>query len=179
MQTTTGIVVGQTDIERNVTEFLGIPFAKPPVGNLRWRAPQPAEPWAGERECFEYGPICHAVNHLSPFPDPDHPMSEDCLTINVVVPRAADGQWNDKAKHPVLVYIHGGGFVMGSARHKLISPDPWRLATESKAIYVSFNYRLGPLGFLALEELTQESGTSGVIILFVFFFKMRRLFVSC
>lgn len=127
-----------------LTIFKGIPFAAPPVGELRWKAPQPVQPWEGIRQTTDYaqGPIQG---------QPSEEYSEDCLYLNVWTPaKTAD------EKLPVLVWIYGGGFISGSTGHP--GHDCEALArTDDGVILASINYRVGQLGFLALPELTAES----------------------
>lgn len=131
-------------VETNgMVQFLGIPYAAPPVGDLRWRAPQPVKPWQGVRQATEYGPICRQNGALK------SPQSEDCLTLDVSAPisKAAHG-------YPVLVWIHGGGLTVGSGRD-------WGLYDKSLVdkgiIRVNINYRLGVFGFFAHPELSAEA----------------------
>jgi len=130
--------------------FRGIPYAAPPVGAQRWRAPEAVEPWEGVRPATEFGAACPQsplIAMLSGEPLPA--TSEDCLTLNVWTP-AADAE----AKLPVLVWIHGGGFVGGWAHQRLY--DGAAFATRG-VVFVSIQYRLGPLGYLALPELEEEA----------------------
>lgn len=128
-----------------VLSFKGIPFAAPPVGELRWRSPQPVRPWAGVRDASTYGHDCMQI----PFPSDAAPLgttpAEDCLTLNVWRP-AAPGK-----KLPVIVWIYGGGFVNGGS-----SPDVYDGAAFARKglVFVSFNYRLGRFGFFAHPALT-------------------------
>ncbi|GAA4601869.1 carboxylesterase family protein [Actinoallomurus liliacearum] len=147
--TDSGLVAGIQGRDRSVTVFRGIPYAAPPVGDLRWRPPRPAEPWEGVREAHAFGPVC---------PQPpsgelvglDLPMSEDCLSLNVWT-----GATSPPEKRPVLVWIYGGGFRLGTGA----SPryDGENLARKGLVV-VTFNYRLGAFGFLATPELSEESG---------------------
>jgi para-nitrobenzyl esterase len=132
-----------------VAAWKGIPFAKPPVGDLRWRPPVPAPDWQGVRDAAAFGSAC-----LQPAPDPKGlysngmaPTSEDCLTLNVWAPAGA-------RKLPVMVWIHGGALVGGSGSETLY--DGAKLARHG-IIFVSINYRLGLLGFLAHPALSAES----------------------
>jgi len=133
--------------------FKGIPYAAPPVGALRFRPPRPVEPWTGERDATEYGPI--AVQNPSPleqmFGAQQQEMSEDCLTLNVWTPGCDDG------RRPVMVWIHGGAFIGGSGS------TPWydgtSFATNGDVVLVTINYRLGALGFLHVEG----NGNNGIL----------------
>ncbi|MBC5783696.1 carboxylesterase family protein [Ramlibacter sp. USB13] len=132
--------------------FLGIPFAAPPVGALRWRAPQPVQAWTGLRDALAFGP------DFPQAPDPHFRagrQDEDCLYLNVWTPTLAAG-----AKLPVLVWFFGGGFSSGSGSD--VRTDGARLAAEG-AVVVSVNYRCGLFGFLAHPALSAESehGVSG------------------
>ena len=144
-QTTAGTVRG-TSIGAigggDVRSFKGIPFAAPPVGALRWKAPQPPAPWSGVRDATAFGPEC-----AQPAP-PGTPNSEDCLTLNVWTPAAAG------AHLPVMVYIYGGGFAVGAASSPTF--DGTALARHG-VVLVTFNYRLNVFGFLAHPALTAES----------------------
>lgn len=140
--------------EGNINVFKGIPFAAPPVGDLRWKAPQPVKPWSGVKDCIQFAaspvqgePIpfmCWSEEFLIP----KKPIDEDCLYLNV---------WakNTAAKKPVLVYIYGGGFRSGGAGCAIY--DGKEMA-EKDVVFVSINYRVGVFGFLAHPELTKESG---------------------
>ena len=153
VDTSAGRVQGLTAGALNV--FKGIPYAAPPVGALRWKAPETMPAWSGIREATEFGPAC-----VQPKPKLSNiyegkpvPMSEDCLTLNVWAPR-------DARNAPVFVWIYGGALWGGSNRDPLY--DGAHLA-ERGVIVVSINYRLGPLGWLALPALSAESpsGVSG------------------
>jgi para-nitrobenzyl esterase len=132
-----------------VIAFKGVPYAAPPVGDLRWRPPQPAAKWQGVRDASQHGAIC-----MQKMPNPDngigqYPASEDCLTLGV---------WTTKldrnAKQPVMVWIHGGGFVNGSGSADLY--DGSQLAKRG-VVLVSINYRLGRFGSFAHPLLTKEA----------------------
>jgi para-nitrobenzyl esterase len=139
--------------------FAAIPYAAPPVGPLRFRAPQPPQEWHGVRPASDFGPV--AIQGQQP-PSPtahfgSYPMSEDCLTLNVWTPELGD------ARLPVSVYIHGGGLVALSGRDPMWHGDTF--ATEG-IVHVTINYRLGVFGFLSLGELVaglEESGTNGLL----------------
>ncbi len=130
--------------------FFGIPYAQPPVGELRWRPPVPLAKWSGVRPASDFGPACfQPVSKIASVytPAAPLPMSEDCLTLNVWAPAHA-------AKAPVFVWIHGGALVTGSSREQMY--DGRKLA-ERGIVVVSINYRLGVLGWLAHPELSPEN----------------------
>ena len=126
----------------DVNTFLGVPFAAPPVGNLRWRPPQPVVPWHGVKEAQAFAPACAQTAPWVP-----NPKSEDCLHLNVWTPAQAQ-------KLPVIVRIHGGGFYGGTAAMPMF--DGGALARRG-VVVVTINYRLGIFGFFAHPELTAES----------------------
>jgi para-nitrobenzyl esterase len=153
VRTEAGLVRGT--LEEGVRVYRGIPYAAPPVGDLRWRPPRPPVPWEGVRDCTEFGPACPQPEMRGRYRSAGGEQSEDCLTLNVWTPaEAATGPL------PVLVWIHGGGMTIGSGsmRHY----DGRRLASRG-AVLVTFNYRLGPFGFFAHPLLSAESeeGVSG------------------
>ena len=139
------------EAEGGVLAFRGIPFAKPPVGDLRWRAPEPPEPWSEVRDATAFGPC--AIQSTIPGTVGDligiatHETSEDCLYLNVWTP-ALD---NDNAKRPVMVWIHGGGNTVGAGSQPRVNGS--RLARVGDVVVVTINYRLGALGFLHAPEL--------------------------
>jgi len=142
IETTSGKLAGR--VEPGVARFLGIPYARPPVGERRFRPPQPLEPWAGVREAAEFGGSAPQTD-LSSSAIPGMsvgPQSEDCLYLNVWTVRPV------LAKRPVLVWIHGGGFTVGSGSQGMY--DPSALVRRSDVVVVTLNYRLGALGFLYL-----------------------------
>ncbi len=149
-----GQIRGKVDsVERRVRAYLGIPFAQPPVGKLRWRPPQPVEPWDGVRDCTKFGPSCPQPPGTI-IPDVRGAKSEDCMYLNVwTAANAGD-------KRPVMVWIHGGGFTIGSGAQSIFNG---RHFAASGAVLVTLNYRLGPFGFLAHPALSAESrhGVSG------------------
>ena len=140
-----GAVTGVT--AEGAASFKGIPYAAPPVGAGRWSAPAPVQPWKAPRDAAAYGPDC-MQNPLPGIQPGSRPMSEDCLTLNVWTPKPAK-----EAKLPVMVWIHGGGFVGGSGT--LPETDGAALARRDVVI-VSFNYRLGRFGFFAHPALGQD-----------------------
>jgi para-nitrobenzyl esterase len=141
----------ETDVAGTaVASWKGIPFAKPPIGGLRFRAPQAAEPWTGVRDATRYGSPCIQLPFFSSINAPIV-GSEDCLTLNVWSPAA------DEHKRPVLLWIHGGGWVMGTSAQY----DGSLLAARGDVVVVTINYRLGPWGFLYLNDLpAQATGAS-------------------
>jgi para-nitrobenzyl esterase len=152
VKVTGGNVEGQ--IIDNLSIFKGIPFAAPPVGALRWKAPQPVQSWKGIKQATEFGP--------SPMQDGPRPAywgvpanrGEDCLYLNVWTPAKKGGEGL-----PVMVWIYGGSFVLGSAAQAVY--DGAHLARMG-VVLVTFNYRVGPFGFLAHPELSGEgTGVSG------------------
>ncbi len=124
-------------------QFLGIPFAQPPVGTLRWQAPHPAAPWATTLDATKPGNECPQIVPVVNA----YAGNEDCLDLNVYAPVSVP-----TTPRPVMVWIYGGGFTVGSAGDDNVS----NYAANGNAISVSFNYRLGPLGFLALPALAAE-----------------------
>ena len=150
-----GMVHGVSTPDTSVVVFKGIPFAAPPVGDLRWRAPRPAAPWEGVRKAAEFSPACiqDPVRSLGPWTEEymhQGDYSEDCLYLNVwTAARSA------RERRPVLVWIYGGAFTGGSTAVALYDGEP--LARKGLVV-VSMNYRVGLLGFLAHPELTRESG---------------------
>jgi para-nitrobenzyl esterase len=146
----TGIIEGKAGAEEGIRAFLGIPFAAPPVGDLRWREPRPVAPWEGVREATQFGPRPMQGSIYSDMVFRDDGPSEDCLYLNVWTPaKSAD------AKLPVMVWIYGGGFHAGGSSEP--RQDGGHLATKG-VVVVSMNYRLGVFGFFSHPGLTAESG---------------------
>jgi para-nitrobenzyl esterase len=154
--TENGQVRGLPAADPRITSFKGIPFAAPPVGENRWRAPQPAENWQGVRDCFEFAPISvqdtpgigDDIYCREWHVDPDIPMSEDCLYLNVWTnAKSAD------ERKPVLVWFFGGAFQWGYTAE--MEFDGERLARRD-IVVVTVNYRLGAFGFLCHPQLTKE-----------------------
>jgi para-nitrobenzyl esterase len=132
----------QGSVQGDVTSFKGIPFAAPPIGSLRWRAPQPVVKWPGIRLATAFGASCvQAKNDL----DGGNAHSEDCLTANVWTKRSRAHR-----RLPVMVWIYGGGFVVGSSASPFYNGAPF---VGKGVVLVSFNYRLGRFGFLAHPAL--------------------------
>jgi para-nitrobenzyl esterase len=132
-----------------ITSFKGIPFAAPPVGNLRWRAPQPVRPWTGIRQADQFGPECMQATFRRPGAPPGPVPSEDCLYLNVWT-----GAKSADARLPVMVWIYGGSFMGGSGSQP--GYDGTHFAQKG-VVMVNLNYRLGVFGFLADHELDAES----------------------
>jgi para-nitrobenzyl esterase len=134
-----------------VRSYKGIPFAAAPTGALRWKAPQPAKPWDGVRVARTFGAVCPQVQLMAGA----HQQSEDCLTLNVWTPARSPAE-----KLPVMVWIHGGAFMIGASSQTVYDGEP--LASQG-VVVVSLNYRLGIFGFLAHPALSKESaqGVSG------------------
>jgi len=143
LQTPSGQLQGYVDQE--VEHYLGVPYAQPPLGDLRWLPPQPVRPWEGTLPANRNGKIC---TQFSPITG-SLVGSEDCLYVNVWAPA------NKSARPlPVMVWIHGGGFIIGQGSYT--KEDGQRLAARQNVVVVSVNYRLGIFGFLAHPALTAE-----------------------
>lgn len=149
IETSSGRVAG-TALGSGVRAYLGVPFAAPPTGDLRWAPPKPAH-WTGIFNADRKGPACiqvlrpHDINHYFG----EEATGEDCLTLNLWT-NAKSGE-----KRPVVVFIYGGGFTIGSSG--MANYDGEAMA-KAGAVFVNFNYRVGALGFLAHPELTKEQG---------------------
>jgi para-nitrobenzyl esterase len=139
-----GTLHGQT--AGAVTSFKGVPFAAPPVGDLRWRPPAQPASWTGVREATAYGPACMQMRNVPPGTS----QSEDCLTLNVWTPASAE----PGARLPVMVWIHGGSFTGGSGSNAIYDGTHF---AEHGVVLVTVNYRLGRLGFFAHPALTAET----------------------
>ena len=129
-----------------VTAWKGVRYAAPPIGDLRWRAPEPPQTWTAVADATRYGPVCpQPVDPRIPI-DLGAPQGEDCLTLNVWASSdtaAGDGK-------PVMVWVHGGAYIIGSASQPLY--DGQALTSGGEAVVVTVNYRVGGLGFLDLTE---------------------------
>jgi len=155
IKTTAGFISGKESADHSVKVFMGIPFAAPPLGDLRWKAPQPAQPWDGVRECVTPPASAMQANPVpffcwsKEFLIPETPISEDCLYLNV---------WSsaktEQEKLPVMVWIHGGGFSGGSGTVPLYDGEAM---SRKGIVFVTINYRLGIFGFMAHPELSAES----------------------
>lgn len=158
ISTDTGKIEGSFNVDKTVRVFKGIPFAAPPIGDLRWKAPQPTAAWDGILPCTEFGP-----SPIQNAPEPFYcwteefiakpePINEDCLYLNVWTTAKSENE-----KQPVIVWIYGGGLTSGSANCDIY--DGEELAKKG-VVFVSINYRVGILGFMAHPELSKESGNN-------------------
>ncbi|WP_184548543.1 carboxylesterase/lipase family protein [Mucilaginibacter sp. FT3.2] len=154
--TAAGKVSGNVSADGTVHIFKGIPFAAPPVGNLRWKAPQPVTPWEGVKACttFSASPVQAKPDEFGvytrEFLIPYQPISEDCLYLNVWTNATSSAE-----KKPVLVYIYGGGFGSGGAACPIYDGEA---TAKQGVVFVVINYRVGIFGFFAHPELSKESG---------------------
>src|SRR5688572_1384198 len=148
VKTTAGSVKGTATAGGGIRIYKSIPYAAPPVGELRWQAPRPAIAWQGVRDATEFGPRCLQGQIFADIVFRD--LSEECLTLNVWTPAKAAGD-----RLPVMVWIHGGGFQAGAGAEPRHDGEAF---ARKNVILVSINYRLGVFGFLAHPELTRESG---------------------
>ena len=153
-----GPVTGLAEKGLAACAYKGIPYAAPPVGELRWKAPQPAAKRAATLEAKAFGPSCLQQENFGSG-GKSKAFSEDCLTLNIYRP-ARSGNF------PVMFWIHGGGYTIGAGSYEMY--DGSRLAAEREVVVVTINYRLGEFGFLSLPELTAEdphssSGNDGLL----------------
>lgn len=144
--------------QSGISVYRGIPFAAPPVGDLRWRAPEPLIPWEGVRDATEFADVCMQSGETVPGLGLE-PMSEDCLYLNVWRPAASDDE-----RLPVMVWLFGGGEHVGSGSARLYWGDGF---AREGVVFVTLNYRIGAFGMLAHPELSQEAsyGASGNYLL--------------
>ncbi|MCK9492887.1 MAG: carboxylesterase family protein [Acholeplasmataceae bacterium] len=147
IQTSSGQVRGK--LVGNVSVFKGIPYAAPPVGEYRWRPPQPVIPWEGIRDALAFGPDCAQGGWGTAPGTIREGSSEDCLYLNLWIPAGA----RPKNKLPVMVWIHGGAFVGGSGASAVTSGEAF---AKQGVILMTFNYRLGRLGHFAFPALSAE-----------------------
>ncbi|MBO4567248.1 MAG: carboxylesterase family protein, partial [Bacteroidales bacterium] len=158
-----GKVQGVPSAKAGIVVFKGIPYAAPPVGDLRWEDPQPVQPWEGVRVCDSFGPIAPQPGNAPGtfygdefYWEGTPEQSEDCLYLNVWAPAKSVGK--PAAKLPVAMWIHGGAFLNGYGYEVTMDGDEW---AARGVILVTINYRLGGLGFVSHPELTEEQGRSG------------------
>lgn len=152
VETSYGAIRGAiSDLESDVISYKGIPFAKPPVNDLRWRAPEPPARWSGTLNATNFGADCaQSYSSLGMFSSGSENISEDCLYMNIWAPKNATA----RSKLPVFLWIYGGRFEGGAG--SVPTYDGSHLAAKDM-IVVTFNYRMGPFGFLAHPELLSES----------------------
>ncbi len=150
-----GLISGLKTSDGVVHIYKGIPFAAPPVGDLRWKAPQPVKAWDGIKKCDKFSasaiqtdPVPFGV-YTEEFLAPRSPLSEDCLYLNVWTAAKSNTE-----RRPVIVWIHGGGFVSGSGSVPIYNGESM---ARKGIVFVTINYRLGIFGFFAHPELTAES----------------------
>lgn len=150
-----GLISGIYNNDSSVMMFKGVPFAAPPVGNLRWKAPEAVAPWKGVKKCDHFSASA-MQNKPAPlmmwskeFMAPESPLSEDCLYLNVWT-----GAKSSDEKRPVIVWIHGGAFTGGSGSVPLYDGEEM---AKKGVVFVTINYRVGVFGFLAHPELSKES----------------------
>jgi para-nitrobenzyl esterase len=151
VSTDKGLVKGEA--KSMVISFKGIPYAAPPVGNRRWKAPQPAKAWQGVRDATQFGDSCVQGTGWDPgYEEPT--LTENCLYINVYRPTNST-----KKKLPVFVWNHGGGNFAGAGR----DTNPDKFVTRSNQVFVTFNYRLGSMGYLTTPALqsANKDGSAG------------------
>lgn len=162
VQVTGGEITGTLSSDKSVAIYKGIPYAAPPVGNLRWKEPQPVIPWSGVKKCTDFSANAMQTKGEPTYcwtqefcPDSTKGYSEDCLYLNV---------WTKKEslnkKRPVIVFIHGGSFNSGGSSCEVCDGEAM---AKSDVVYVSINYRVGIFGFLVHPKLSAESsdGISG------------------
>ena len=163
IRVTGGLISGTLSQDGTIQIFRGIPFAAPPVGDLRWKAPQPVKSWSNVRSCDAFGPS-PMQGKPSPFGPwsaeyliPKEPISEDCLYLNVWSGVKATPAERPALRRPVLVWIYGGGFNSGGSACTIYDGEAM---AKKGVVFVSINYRVGPFGFFSHPELTKESGVS-------------------
>jgi para-nitrobenzyl esterase len=150
VHTQSGDVEGTTSADSKIQVFKGIPYAAPPVGDLRWKAPQPSQSWTGVRKALDFGPRCMQGRIFPDMIFRDRGPSEDCLYLNIWTPAGSAD-----ARLPVMLWIYGGGFGAGAGSEP--RQDGENLAKKG-VVVVNFNYRLGIFGFFSHAELAKESG---------------------
>lgn len=158
VKTQSGSVQGAYNDDQSVKVFRGIPYAKAPVGELRWHSPQPADSWDGVKQTTQFQAACYQVQNGGVLPWTSEflhndAISEDCLYLNIWSPAQSSN-----SKKPVVVFIHGGGFVEGSGSVSIY--DGENLAKEG-VVFITLNYRLGEMGFLAATGLNEAKDATG------------------
>jgi para-nitrobenzyl esterase len=152
VQTNSGAVRGSSDKKTNTCVWRGIPYAAAPVGELRWKAPQPTPAWSGTRDALKFGDRCMQRELTPGIPGPKN-ISEDCLFLNIWRPAK-------QGKFPVMVWIHGGGYIIGGGDDQTYWGD--RLARDHGVVVVTINYRLNIFGFFAAPALRAEDPNHSV-----------------
>ena len=147
-----GVIEGNFDTQTGIQTYFGVPFAKPPVGQLRWKAPQPIDNWTGVKETKKFGPRPLQAIVFGDMASRSNGLSEDCLYLNVWTSAKAK-----KEKQAVFVWIYGGGLSSGSANCAIYDGEEM---AKKGVVFVSINYRVGVFGFMAHPELSKESGTN-------------------
>ena len=148
VKTANGTVEGTTE-PSGIRAYRGIPFAAPPVGELRWKEPQPVKNWEGVKAATQFGPRCMQASLFGDMVFRSNGMSEDCLYVNVWTPAKSGNE-----RLPVLVYFFGGGFVAGDGSEPRYDGESM---AKKGIVALTVNYRLGVFGFMAHPELTRES----------------------
>lgn len=162
VETLSGPIIGSIHDPTGVHRFLGIPYAQPPIGELRWQPPSPPPAWKAPLDAQEFG-MPAAQNPSALFeirgPNGELPESEDCLYLNIYAPPCSKPM---NRKLPVMLWVHGGSFYMGSGCQEIY--NGCYLAASGRAIVITFNYRLGALGFLRLRDISDipASGNEGL-----------------
>src|ERR1700728_1061393 len=155
VKTERGKVTGKTINDGKVNAFLGLPYAAPPVGDLRWKAPQPPAKWKSVRDASKFGAHCAQARVYDDMVFQDVGPSEDCLFLNVYTPAES----SQKSKLPVMFWIHGGGYAGGASSEPRHNGDFLPL---KGVVLVTINYRLVVFGFLATSDLAKEgNGSAG------------------
>jgi para-nitrobenzyl esterase len=156
VKTAQGEVHGKLVSDGRTRAFLGMPFAAPPVGDLRWKAPQPPAPWSGVRDATNFAARCAQWPIWADYIFQDAGPSEDCLYLDVYTPAAASST-HPLPRHllPVMVWVHGGGYAAGGSSEPRYSNSP---LVDRGVVLVNINYRMGVFGFLASEDLRREGG---------------------
>nr|ACI16653.1 esterase 1 [Liposcelis bostrychophila] len=149
----------QSAFDKTYYRFQGIPYAKPPVGKLRFKDPEPPEPWEGVRSALKEGAVCTHLDVITGLKK----GSEDCLFLNVFTPQLPGDNSETQGGKAVLVWIHGGGFQLGSGNAEIYSPDYF---LNEDVILVTLNYRLGVLGFLSTgtEDAPGNAGLKDIVM---------------
>jgi len=148
-----GKIRGKLLHDGKVRAYLGVPYAAPPLGSLRWAPPHPATPWEGVLDATQYGHRCMQAHAFDDMVFQDAGPSEDCLSLNVFVP----ADYRGGSKLPVMFWIHGGGYAAGGSSEPRHNGD---FLPAKGVVLVTINYRLGVFGFLTLPQLTEEQGGS-------------------